>query len=333
MTVNPAIIALLVSALLVSLMLLGGAWFAVGVLRHWDLASGSERQLRLERRTYLVSTLLVNAFAFELGSLLLFVYMADALYPLFVGAMCAAGVLYANAWGYPALGLKAVLAVLAGVWLVMNHADNRSPLYPLVRAKYALLLVIVPLALVEAGLLVAFLTNLRADVITSCCGTLFSLGGSEVSGEVSLALLGALPVREAMYASAGAALALGAVVLATGRGAVLYGLLSLGASAFGLAGVIVHVSPYVYELPTHHCPFCLIQPEYHYVGYPLYAALFGSAIAGLGAGVLGLFSRREGMAEPWAFLRPRLVGFAMACQAAFALLSAWLVLSSNLVIQ
>ncbi|MCG8080401.1 MAG: hypothetical protein JAY73_05245, partial [Candidatus Thiodiazotropha taylori] len=100
---NPAILALLMVSILVSTMLLVAATFAFSILRHWDIQSGSELQLRLERRTYLVSTLLIWAFAFEFLSLLLFVYNAEALSGQFVGAMCATGVLNLNPWGWPTL--------------------------------------------------------------------------------------------------------------------------------------------------------------------------------------------------------------------------------------
>ena len=43
-------------------------------------------------------------------------------------------------------------------------------------------------------------------------------------------------------------------------------------------------------LPTHHCPFCILQKECGYIGYLIYAALFGAAIAGLSVGVLMPFS-------------------------------------------
>ena len=49
---------------------------------------------------------MIYALAFEILSLFLFIYTADDLHRLFVGAMCAAGTLYVNAFGYPALMLK-----------------------------------------------------------------------------------------------------------------------------------------------------------------------------------------------------------------------------------
>jgi hypothetical protein len=52
----------------------------------------------------------------------------------------------------------------------------------------------------------------------------------------------------------------------------------------GLAAVVSWLSPYVYELPTHHCPFCLLQREYRWVGYLLCGALLGGGLTGAGVG-------------------------------------------------
>ena len=71
MLFQPAIIALLLAAGLAVLMLAGAAPFAVQVIRHWDIGSGSERQLALERRTYLFSTLLAFVLVAQLAALLL----------------------------------------------------------------------------------------------------------------------------------------------------------------------------------------------------------------------------------------------------------------------
>ena len=106
MLLNPAIMALVMVSAAVTLMMLLASGFALQVIRYWDITSGSERQLRLERRTYLISTLLTWVFAAELVSLLLFVYNAESMSGQFVGAMCATGVLNVNQWGWPTLFLK-----------------------------------------------------------------------------------------------------------------------------------------------------------------------------------------------------------------------------------
>ena len=52
MLFQPAIIALLLAAGLGVLMLALATPFALQVIRHWDIHSGSEYQLLLERRTF-----------------------------------------------------------------------------------------------------------------------------------------------------------------------------------------------------------------------------------------------------------------------------------------
>ena len=72
------------------------------------------------------------------------------------------------------------------------------------------------------------------------------------------------------------------------------GILAALASAAGfvaaIVGILSFVSLYVYEHPHHHCPFCLLKPEYGYQGYPLYLPLFAATAAGLGAGILQPFA-------------------------------------------
>ena len=48
---------------LMTAMSLSGAFFGIRIIRRWDLTSGSEEQLALERRTYLISTILSYVFA------------------------------------------------------------------------------------------------------------------------------------------------------------------------------------------------------------------------------------------------------------------------------
>jgi len=45
-------------------------------------------------------------------------------------------------------------------------------------------------------------------------------------------------------------------------------------------------STYVYQLPTHHCPFCLLQKDYYYVGYILYATLYVGTFFGISGAIM-----------------------------------------------
>lgn len=334
MILHPGVIALVAGSLLVSGLLVTSAWHGLRILLRWDLASGSALQLSLERRTYLVSTLVGYALAFELLSLFLYVFTADALAPMFTGAMCAAGTLAASPYGYPVLVLRLVNFVLAGLWLVVNHADQLGHDYPLVRTKYALLVALAPPVLVEGFLQARHFLALEPEVITSCCGSLFSRGGGTLGAD--LAGLPGVPMAVALYLTAGVAGGAGAAFARFWRGAaggalaVLLAVASGLALAAGLAALVAWVSPYVYELPTHHCPFCLLQAEYGRVGYPLYGALLGAAVCGMGAGLLVPARRIPSLREEVPAFQRKLAIAAVILFGTFAAIATWKVLASQL---
>ncbi len=284
---HPAIIALVGASLLVCAMVLYAGGYGVRILKRWDLQSGSEEQLGLERRTYLISVILGYALIFQVMSFFLFITTADTLHPLFVGAMCAAGSLNANGFGYPVLLLKTVNCLLAGAWLIVNRVDARGYDYPLIRPKYTLLLVLALLVTVETVTQIAYFSGLHADVITSCCGSLFSADRRDIAGELAGA-----PVRQTMLffgLSLAACGVSGARFLARGKGDALFALLGSVFFITAVVAIVSFISLYFYELPSHHCPFCILQKEYGHVGYLLYGTLLGGEIAALGVGFLAPF--------------------------------------------
>lgn len=295
MILNPAIIALLLSSFLLSGMVLYSAYFGLQILKRWDIRSGSETQLKLERRTYLISTILSYAFAFQLISLFLFIYTADKLHSIFVGAMCAAGTLNVNRFGYPALILKIASFILAGLWLILNHTDNRGYDYPLIKNKYLFLIIIAPVFLTETFTITRYLLSLRADVITSCCGSLF---GSQKEGLISEILsLPPEPSKILFFISISATILSGLYFYKSGKGVYVFSSLSAISFIISIVAIISFISLYIYELPTHHCPFCILQREYNYIGYPLYTSLLAGTIFGTGAGILNPFRDRESLRD------------------------------------
>jgi hypothetical protein len=325
---HPAVLALVVASLLTAGLLVYAARWAVAILRRWDLRSGSSRQLELERRTYLVSTILGYVLAFELASIFLYVYTADALAPMFTGAMCAAGTLRASPWGYPVLFLKLANFVLAGLWLAVNHADGAGYDYPLVRPKYALLLGLAPLVAAEAAMQVAFFADLRPEVITSCCGSLFARSDRGLAGD--LASLPPGPTAVAFFGTGAAAIAAALLFRRTGRGGWLLAALGALAIPVSLAAVVGFLSPYVYELPTHHCPFCLLQREYRFVGYPLYASLLGGGLAAMAVGAVAPFRGRPSLAAAIPPFQRRLAAASAILLATGVAVAGWEVATSHL---
>jgi hypothetical protein len=304
MIFHPSILALYVASILISFMVLYSAAYGVQILRKWDIQSGSEGQLILERKTYLISTLLTYVFGFELLSLFLYIFTVDRLHTFFVGAMCAAGTLYVNGFGYPTLILKVINFLLAGLWLILNYADNRGYDYPLIKTKYRLLLNLAPLILVETFLQINYFLRLNPNIITSCCGSLFSVGEQSLASEI--VALPSIPMKIVFYLAMALTIASGFYFYRKGKGAYLFSSSSAITLLISLASILSFISVYFYELPTHHCPFCILQGEYGYIGYPLYITLLGGTISGMGVGMLMPFRNTKSLSNVLPSIQRRL---------------------------
>jgi hypothetical protein len=331
MVFHPAIIALSAESLLVSFMISYSAYYGIQILRGWDLKSGSELQLNLERKTYLISTILAYLFGFQLISLFLYIFTADHLHTLFVGAMCAAGTLYVNAYGYPALIMKVINFLLAGLWLILNYADNRAYDYPLIRKKYFFLLIIAPFVLVETTLQGNYFLRLSPDVITSCCGALFNIENGNVASEI--AALPSIQMKTVFYFSAVSTAVSGIYFYRKGKGGYLFSSMSGLMFIISIIAVISFISLYFYELPTHHCPFCILQREYGHIGYLLYLTLLGSTVSGIGVGFLMPFRNIKSLSAILPSLQKRLTLFSLILLFLFTVFVTYRIIFSDFILE
>jgi hypothetical protein len=327
MIFDPTVLALLSGSFLVVVILLYASCYGIQILRRWDIHSGSELQLGLEKRTYLISTIMAFALGFQLLSLFLFVYTADHLSSLFSGAMCAVGTLNVNRWGYPTLILKIVNFLAAGVWLIINSTDNSAYDYPLIKKKYLLLLPITALICLEAAVQTLYFLRLKPDVITSCCGALFS---SASEGAAGIAVLPWKPVAASFYLAMGLTMVSGLFSYLRGKGAYLFSLSSSVLFGVFIVALINYISPYFYELPTHHCPFCILHGEYNFIGYPIYLALLIGGVTGLGIGAISPCSSVKSLEQAIPRIRRELTLICLLSWLVLFAISAWGILFSNL---
>ncbi len=328
MIFHPGILALLLGSALTASMLCYSAFVGVEIIGGWDIHSGSERQLELERKTYLISMVMSYGMGFQLLSLFLFIYTADTLSPLFIGAMCAAGSLQVNGFGYPTLLVKIAGCLLAGLWLVVNATDNKAHDYPLIRIKYWLLLLIAPVLVAETVLQGFYLLSLKPNIITSCCAVLFSTDtGTAMAGFLALPPLLSMAI---FFVSAPFTLASGVYVYIQGRGALLFAVATLGHFIISIVALFSFISIYIYELPTHHCPFCLLHHEYGYVGYVLYAAVLVSTITGIGAGLIDQFKTTASLRQVIPPMQKKLALISTSATTIFLAIAGYVLLFSNL---
>ncbi|MBI4764830.1 MAG: hypothetical protein HY787_09520 [Deltaproteobacteria bacterium] len=331
MIFHPSILALYVASILICFMVLYSASYGLQILRRWDIRSGSEEQLVLERKTYLISTLLSYVFSLEIISLFFFVFTVDQLHTFFVGAMCAAGTLYVNSYGYPVLILKVINFLLAGLWLVVNYADNQGYDYPLIKKKYLFLLLLTPLIVAEVVLQANYFLRLDPNIITSCCGSLFSVGEKSLTSEVSAFPI--FPMEILFYLSMALTIAFGLFFLLRSKGGYLLACFSGWTFIVSMASIFSFISVYVYELPTHHCPFCVLQKEYFYVGYLLYLTLFGGTLSGMGVGLLMPFRNINSLSGILPSLQKRFAAVSLTFFIIFTALVTCYLFFSNLILQ
>jgi hypothetical protein len=271
------IISYLVGSLSVFILFTYGVYTGERILKEWDPDSVEESQLKLEERNYLISTILKFALIFKVLSLPFFIGILNSIASIIPGAMCAVGSINSNIYGLPDLILKILGIFLYGGWVVINGIDSRLDNNPLIRIKYRYLIYIFPVALTEMGLDILYFLNVKGNILTSCCGSIFDI----VEGSKGYVKI--IPDSLLM------------ILVLTGifilffswfkRYSYLYSITSLILFILSIISIISLISPYIYGLPFHHCPFCLFKSEFYYIGYPLYGSLFISTFSGIMIGV------------------------------------------------
>jgi hypothetical protein len=157
---------------------------------------------------------------------------------------------------------------------------------------------------------------------------LFSTGADSVLPDLL-----AMPdwLAQAMFfVSAPIAMAGGLYVHQRAKGAMVFSILSLCHFIISLVALISFVSVYCYELPTHHCPFCILHQEYGYIGYFLYAAMLLGAVFGMGTGVIDPFRSIASLRQIIPRVERKLALTSILASAVFLGITGWVLLFSNL---
>ncbi|GAB4337751.1 MAG: hypothetical protein Kow0089_09200 [Desulfobulbaceae bacterium] len=289
-------IALGICGLVVLFLMTYAARSAVRVLLYWDPASDSNRQIRLENEIWLTSTLVEYALAVQVVSLAVFVLAADHFSGSIVGAMCATGSLLADRFGMPALLVKIGGVFFYGFWIVLHKLDIRSERYPLVRVKYIYLLLLLPLLLADLVLATLYIGGLKPDIITSCCAVVF---GEDAGGGTNLLSgFSHTMTLSLYYGTALGLLCAGPVMKRLWRpwGSALFSGAWLWFFLLSLVAVTTEFSSYIYAMPYHKCPFCILKPEYGYIGFAIYLTLFAGSFLGMSVIVVEPVRRIAGLA-------------------------------------
>ncbi len=255
------------------------------ILVKWDFGSLSEEQYALEKRSYLVMTITLFVFVVKFPLLPYFVFTIDDLSSLVPGAMCAAGVISANDYGLKLLFVKLFIVFMLILWIMINRYDLEEKNYPWFRHKSILFIVIFALMIVELWLDISYFSAIDIHAPVSCCSALFGQ------------LEGANPLPFGMDTGTMLTLFYMSYLLIVllyfvGKDAILLPALALFVY-LAYYSVVYFFGTYIYELPTHKCPFCMLQKEYMYVGYLVWGSLFGGVFLAAAASVATIWIGRD----------------------------------------
>jgi hypothetical protein len=265
---NNQVIVYLLSEILLYALLLIAFLLTVTLLKSWDFSHFTQRQFRLENRSYLVMSIVLFTLMLKMLLLPYFVYTIDSLSDLVPGAMCAAGVIKANGYGTMLLTLKIVLLFLSGLWMGINQLDMKTTEYRYMRAKSWFFFFLFVGLSVEMAWDILYFTQIQTTAPVQCCSVIFGQVGGTNSLPFGLDTFKLMVLFYLLFA-----LLFLSVFTQNAPLSVFVAPLFLFISYYAVVYVF---GTYIYELPTHKCPFCMLQDHYHYVGYLVWGfLLFG----------------------------------------------------------
>jgi|GEM_PF-138443 len=288
---------------------------ALPLIKRWDFTKSSAAQYENEKVLHLLSTVIHFILYFKIILTLYLFYMIDSLTPFIKAAMCGVGVLNATNAGWELIGLKIAMLFAFLLWISSDKADKQKLNYPFTKLKIAFFIFIYLLLVVEIVMDFSVIFSLDTQKVVSCCSVTFSntnVVGSFVlpSWRVIAAVFTATILVHILF-----------VNLSFIKHTIFTWLSLLFSVVFivvGLFGIIYFVSPYIYENPSHTCPFCILQKEYYYVGYGLYITLFLGSFYGVESAFKRLLLNQNGNAQ-----RIKSLAFSLL----FALLCLWFIFS------
>ena len=242
---------------------------SIDILLRWNFESFSDAQYRLEKKSYLVITILSFIFVIKFLLLPYFVFTIDSLNSLVKGAMCGAGVISANSYGLELLFIKLLVIFTLTLWLMINYYDLEAKNYPYFKIKYGLYIAIFLLVTYELWLDFNYFININTNQVVSCCSALFG----QLEGANPLPFGLDTKMMLILFYSIFITL----VILIMSNQDILALIFTALFLYISYYAIIYFFGTYIYELPTHKCPFCMFQKEYYYIGYFVWGSLFTGA--------------------------------------------------------
>jgi hypothetical protein len=245
----------------------------------WDINSTTKEQYMLEKNSFLGATIIKYILAIKIPLFFFFIFTLDKISNLLTGAMCSAGVIDATDYGIYLLILKLFNLYIFGFWLILHYLDIKSPSLPHTKLKFEFFTIIYWFLVAEIVIEIMMFNDIDINKMVSCCGTLYSSSANSAIGSI-------LNISTPLLLGGFYGIYLLLVLAYRYRVKYTFGILNLLFLVVSLISLISFFGTYIYELPTHHCPFCFLQKDYYFVGYFIYFFLFVGTFYGISSALL-----------------------------------------------
>ena len=281
---NEIIIFLFVQIILFILLSIA-FYFSLSIIKNWDFNKTTNKQYKLEKTSYLVILIISFTLIVKIVLFPYFAYSLDNLSNIVPGAMCAAGIVGANEFGQINLTLKILILFFIGVWLIINSLDLKEKTYPFTKKKYFLYIFIFILSIIELFLDFSFLDNISTKEPVMCCSVIFGVNNTGTKIPFDLSIFNLLIVFYLLYILT--------TILSLQKSSFINLIINFMFLYIGYYAVTYFFSTYIYQLPTHQCPFCMLQKEYYFIGYFIWGTLFLGTFFGVSSFILKTFINKD----------------------------------------
>jgi hypothetical protein len=241
-------------------------YFSVFIIKNWNYEKTTSSQYKLEKTSYLVILIIFFTLIVKIFLMPYFTYSIDNLSHIIPGAMCAAGVIKANNYGEILLTLKLFILFCIGIWLIINSLDLKEKTYPYTKKKFAFYIFIFSLILIETTLDILYLSNISTKEPVMCCSVIF--GANSISSKIPFDLT--IPMLIGLFYLTFFL----SIFTNIQKQKFINFITNLFFLYISYYAVTYFFSTYIYQLPTHQCPFCMLQKEYYFTGYFIWTTLF-----------------------------------------------------------
>ncbi|MDQ1268557.1 MAG: hypothetical protein QG560_1200 [Campylobacterota bacterium] len=279
MILTPEVLAILILNAIFTIFAIIAFVLSVKIYLKWDINSTSNAQYRLEKQSVLAATIIKYIFGVKIPLFLFFIFTLDKISNVLTGAMCAAGVVDAAEYGTYLIILKIINLYLFAFWLKLHGEDIKDKNQPYTKLKFGLFVITFFLFITEVVLEGFMFANIEIDKMVSCCGSIYSSSAnSGISALFSITTTALLAIFYGNY--------LFIVLSYYIKNRYLFAVANMFFVVVAIVALILFFGTYIYELPSHHCPFCFLQRDYYYVGYLIYGMLFTATFYGFVVGFI-----------------------------------------------